>query len=383
MESKEKLLSFLTRAISQKTLKKLILSRANDKAVIRTEARPITIKYLPHIQLETFLTDGKAIHENLPADSAAEIISEKFISGYRQLNLITTGGSAEAKISSKGKLAVIGSIGEGEAVASAEHNKRKSNILSEGTRYDFLVLLGVTDENGVIFDKKRAKFRQIDRFLHYINDIYNKLPQKGELFVLDLCCGKSYLTFAAYWFLTEVKKRGVSMIGADLKRDVIEFCSGAAEKLGYGGLKFICCDITAYAPDKKPNLVLSLHACDTATDIVLTTAARLEADVILSTPCCHHQMMNDLKPESKLGTLLSPIMEHSLLKQKLCVALTDAIRCKRLQAEGYSVDVTELIDPENTPKNLLIRAFKRASFGEREREAYLRELKELESLIIY
>ncbi len=371
----------LSAAISEKTLKKITLSKPADKKIIRSECRPIVIKYLPHIQVETFLSDGKAIHENIPESAAAIKLTELFISSYRQINIMTTGGNAEAMISSKGKLTVIGKLGGGSAVAPASHDKNKNNILKEGNRYGFLVELGVTDGEGRIFDRKRAKFRQIDRFLHYINDIYEKLPKSGELFGLDLCCGKSYLTFAAYWFLTEVKHRNLEMIGADLKSDVIEFCSETSKKLGYKGLKFICCDISEYAPEKKPNLVLSLHACDVATDIVLNTAARLNADVILSTPCCHHQMMNDLRLGSRLGTLLSPIMEHSLLKQKLCVALTDAIRCKRLQAEGYAVDVTELIDPENTPKNLLIRAVKRASFKKEEREKLLKELNDLEGLI--
>lgn len=152
--------------------------------------------------------------------------------------------------------------------------------------------------------------------------------------------------------------REVSMVGADLKADVIAFCSDTAQKLGCSGLSFVCCDIMKFVPERSPDLVLSLHACDTATDIVLTTAARLGAKVILSTPCCQHQLMNDLKPDSPLGSALMPVMEQSLLKQKLCVALTDALRCKRLEAAGYSVTVTELIDPEDTPKNLLIRAVK-------------------------
>lgn len=176
------------------------------------------------------------------------------------------------------------------------------------------------------------------------------LPREGRLYVLDLCCGKSYLTFAAYWYLTSVMGREVSMVGADLKADVIAFCSDTAQKLGCSGLSFVCCDIMKFVPERSPDLVLSLHACDTATDIVLTTAARLGAKVILSTPCCQHQLMNDLKPDSPLGSALMPVMEQSLLKQKLCVALTDALRCKRLEAAGYSVTVTRAYRPGGHPE---------------------------------
>lgn len=315
-------------------------------------------KSSPFIQCETFTSDGKALHKNIPLAEAADYLAGTLGTQYRQMNIMTTGGDAEARVSSKGKLTVSGSPGVGQRIEPASHDREKHHILTEGTVYDYLVALNVTDSDGRVFDRRRAKFRQIDRFLQYISDIYPRLPREGRLYVLDLCCGKSYLTFAAYWYLTSVMGREVSMVGADLKADVIAFCSDTAQKLGCSGLSFVCCDIMKFVPERSPDLVLSLHACDTATDIVLTTAARLGAKVILSTPCCQHQLMNDLKPDSPLGSALMPVMEQSLLKQKLCVALTDALRCKRLEAAGYSVTVTELIDPEDTPKNLLIRAVK-------------------------
>lgn len=375
MEQKDRLLQSLASAIDGRSLKKLVLSRPTDKNVIRTEGKLIELKGELHLQLETFTADGKAYHENLPAPLAAETVLKRFAS-YRQLNLIATAGSLEAKISSKGKLLVSGKLGHGESVTVGSHDHDKSNILKEGNVYPFLVSLGVTDEKGRVFDKKRSKFRQIDRFLHYINDVYSHLRCGGELYVLDLCCGKSYLTFAAYWFLTEVKGRTVKMIGADLKSDVIEYCSSQSKALGYGGLEFICCDILKFVPERRPDLVLSLHACDIATDIVLTTAAKLGADVILSTPCCQHQINSQLNTASELGKILSPVLEHSLIKQKLAVALTDALRCKRLEASGYAVDVTELIDPENTPKNLMIRAY-RTQVGQRARQKHLDEFRAL------
>lgn len=357
MDHQARLNSILNRVLSSGTLKKITLSKPIDRSVLRTECREITVKNEVCLQAETFTADGKAFHKNIPITKAVEFLTDS-LENYRQMNIMTTGGNAEARISSKGKLTVLGNPTGGEKLTPTSHDREKQHILTDGTPYGFLIALGVTDNDGRVFDKRRAKFRQIDRFLQYIRDIYPRLPRDGRLYVLDLCCGKSYLTFAAYWYLTEVMGREVKMVGADLKSDVITFCSETAKCLGYSGLSFVCCDILKFVPERTPDLVLSLHACDIATDIVLTTAARLGAKVILSTPCCQHQMMNELKPTSKIGAELLPIMEQSLLKQKLCVALTDALRCKRLEASGYSVTVTELIDPEDTPKNLLIRAIK-------------------------
>ncbi len=372
MDPKEKLISSLNTSLNGGTLKKLVLSRPSDKKILRTEGRLYNKEGFV-LQLASYLSDGKVLHTNIPASEAAERILS-MLDDYRQLNLLTTGGDLEARLSSKGKLLVSGKIGQGETV-DLSHDRKKQVFLRDGEAYPFLIALGVSDEKGRVFDKKRSKFRQIDRFLHYIDDIYPKLPQ-GELYVLDLCCGKSYLTFAAYWFLTEIKDRKVKMVGADLKEDVISCCSSVAEKVGFDGLSFVCCDIFKFEPERRPDLVLSLHACDIATDIVLTNAARLGAEVILSTPCCQHEINSQLNTKSELGKALSPVLEHSLIKQKLAVALTDALRCKRLEASGYSVDVTELIDPENTPKNLLIRAV-RTQMSERKREAARKEFDSL------
>lgn len=372
MEPREKLIGMLKQVLEGNTLKKAILSRPADKSILRAEARLFEKKGHTLLQIETFLADGKALHRNLAVSEAPEALIAE-LGNYRQLNVLTTGGDIEARLSSKGKLLVSGKLRDGDAVSVASHDHDKQTILKEGNRYDFLVKLGVTDETGRTYDRKRAKFRQIDRFLQYVSEIYPRLPKGGELYALDLCCGKSYLTFAVYWCLTAVKGRSVRLVGADRKADVITYCQEVASELRYDGLSFRCCDINEFVPDRRPDLVLSLHACDIATDIVLTTAARLGAEVILSTPCCQHQVNSQLSTASSLGKELVPLLEHSLLKQKFAVALTDALRCKRLQASGYTVDVTELIDPENTPKNMMIRAI-RTPMSEREkqkhREAY-------------
>ena len=237
---------------------------------------------------------------------------------------------------------------------SAVNNREKKYIL-DGTE-PFLNYLGVSDKNGRVYDKKQSKFRQINRFLELIRDVEDKLP-KGSIRICDLCCGKSYLSFAVYHYFANVKGIPTHMTGIDLKPDVIEHCSATAKALGFDGLEFICGDIREYQTDSRPSLVISLHACDIATDIVLEKAAEWQTEVILSTPCCHHELNHTISCEA-----LSFITDYSMLRQKLCDAATDALRLKRLEAHGYSTVALELIDPDETPKNIMLRAVRKRNF---------------------
>ena len=200
-------------------------------------------------------------------------------------------------------------------------------------------------------DKKLPKLRQINRFLEYIRDIDEKIPKNDVLYIADLCCGKSYLSFAVYYYFSAIKKRKVTMYCVDLKPDVIAYCADVASKVGFNGMKFTCGDVSAFEPEHKPELVVSLHACDTATDLVLDKASGWQTKVILATPCCHHEMNHNLNCPT-----LSFIAEHSMLRQKFCDAATDALRAKKLESFGYTVDAVELVDPDDTPKNILLRA---------------------------
>ncbi|MBO5273365.1 MAG: SAM-dependent methyltransferase [Clostridia bacterium] len=353
MEQKQQQIqTILTDTISAGSLKKLILSKPQDKSVLKTTGRLLTIGGETVLQLESFMRDGKALHRNIKAAEAAAEIAAMLPDCYRQLNILTTGGDCEVLSSAKGKITVINRIkSTGEAVAPRSHDRKKHHILDEASRYDFLIELGVEDANGRVIDRKRSKFRQINRFLELLDDVYHELPSEGELCVCDLCCGKSYLTFAVYYYLTSIKARKIRMYGVDLKTDVIEYCAAAAKRLGFDDLHFICGDITLFEPDIPCNLVISLHACDIATDIVLAKAIGMQAKVILSTPCCHHEMMHQIDCPP-----LAFIEKHSILKQKLCDAATDALRALRLESEGYKVSALELIDPEETPKNVMLRA---------------------------
>lgn len=346
----------LSYIIDNQTLVRLTLSKCQDPAVLRTTGRLIRLKDGVYLALESFLSDGKAVQKNIPADQAVDALLALIPSQYKQMNIRTTGGDCEIKVSKKGKVSVIDRIRrEVTAAADLEHDREKQYILPADKPVDFLIALGVQDKDGRIFDKKRSKFRQINRFLEMVADVEPHIVTGDQLYILDLCCGKSYLSFAVYYYFTRIRGLDVVMDCVDLKQDVIAYCTDVAQKLGYTGLHFAAGDIRDFPIRRTPDLTVSLHACDIATDIVLAKGIDSGSRVILSTPCCHHEMMHQLKPRGKATDLL---MEHSILKQKFADAATDALRCKVLQINGYEVSALELIDPEETPKNVLIRAVK-------------------------
>ena len=347
----------LTYVTETKTLRKLTLSKCVDSNTLRATGRLIEIKGVPHLALETFYADGKVRQTNIPISEAPDTIAALIPEQYKQMNIAATSGDCEVKVSKKGKITVINRIKKVAIVSvDLKHNRQKQYIIPADEPVDFLIALGVQDPSGFIYDKKRAKFRQINRFLEIVADVESSIITGDELYILDLCCGKSYLSFAVYYYFTVIRGCKVTMDCVDLKKDVIEYCTSVAEKLNYSGLHFVAGDIRDFPVRRTPDLTVSLHACDIATDIVLAKGIDSGSRVILSTPCCHHEMMHQLKPT---GAFTDFLLEHSILKQKLCDAATDALRCKVLEINGYDVTALELIDPEETPKNVLIRGIKR------------------------
>lgn len=346
----------------KEALKKAIFSKSKDKNITKIV---LTIKNIAGkrcLQAESFHSDNKAKHENISLDSSALLRVCELVDSCMQVNLITTSGECEYKSSKSGKITLIGvnalinkMNSENISTVEIKGNNNEKKHLIDGSA-PFLQYLGVSDKNGRIYDKKQSKFRQINKFVENVRDIYPHLNQNGTLVVYDLCCGKSYLSFAVYHYLKNVMGRDVKMYGVDLKSDVIEYCNKVANEVHFDGLEFFCGDITKYECKEKPDLVISLHACDIATDIVLDKAIMEEAKVILSTPCCHHELNHTINCKS-----LSFVTEYSMLRQKLCDAATDALRLKRLEANNYSCVAVELIDPEETPKNILLRAIKKPS----------------------
>lgn len=359
----------LVLAARKGALRKAVFSRSKDKKIIKAVMSPITLGDNLCLQTEYFHADNKATHKNIPLNESSDALIIEMTGNFCQVNVLTSVGDCEYKESSKGKTVLLGGDkierklenAAAMSVAKVSNNREKKYIL-DGSE-PFLAHLGVADKNGRVFDKKQSKFRQINRFLELVRDVEDKLPE-GEIRICDLCCGKSYLSFAVYHYFANVKKYKVRMTGIDLKPDVIEHCSSVAAALGFDGLDFVCGDIKEYHTDEIPSLVISLHACDIATDIVLEKAAEWKTDVILSTPCCHHELNHSIKCDA-----LSFITDYSMLRQKLCDAATDALRLKRLEAHGYSVAALELIDPDETPKNIMLRAVKKKSFNPYSRDA--------------
>ncbi len=359
-------------------LKKLIFSQPKEKKnaeVLKVSGRLCAHRGQKLLALEYTLRGDTVAQRNLR--SGEEILCEArtLAESFSQIDLLTTAGDAELRRTKSGKLAALGvdklwrKLSGEESVASAAFDRlenEKRRILTGGE--DFLIRLGVSDAGGRVHDKKQGKFRQINRFLEYLEEVYPALPEEGRLTVYDLCCGKSYLSFAVYYYLTARKGREVDMLCMDLKQDVIRFCEGEARALGYTGMRFETGDVRTVSG--SPDLVVSLHACDLATDIVLDAATSLGAKVILSTPCCHRYLNGRVRAEQ-----LSFVTRYPQLSNKLCEALTDGLRLLRLKAAGYDVSATELVDPEDTPKNTLLRAIKRRERDEQAAKEYERTLR--------
>ncbi len=341
-------------------LRKITFSGAKDKSVLRGEGSPVKVGDGVIWRITRYLADGKAIHENYKTEEMAETVVS-MLEYFSQFHLHGMEGQFDCRVTKKGKILLSDTIKRQAKAEALEHNRKKQYILDSYECRDFLSALGVCDENGRVFEKKMAKFRQINKFLEIVRDVYPEMPQEGDLMVCDLCCGKSYLTFAVYYYLTAICHRTLTIYGVDRKQDVIEYCDGIARKLGFDGMQFVAGDILEFEMPRKPDMVISLHACDIATDIVLAGACRFGAKVILSTPCCHHEMFQQSK-KNEPGEL-SFLMEHSILRQKFCTAATDALRALRLEAEGYKVDAFELIDPEETPKNVILKAVYKNTHG--------------------
>ena len=335
------------------TLKNAVMAAPIDGDVtkIRLEIRRIGEKVM--VQAEFSMTEGRVKQQNMDCDAVTDFICRNF-KDFKRAELNDSGGTASLMKSKKGKITLItkGKIGEGTAVKARGNNREKQYILTG--KEEFLAHLGLTDNNGRIYDKKQSKFRQINKFLENLRDVVKYLPSKGVIRVADLCCGKSYLSFAVYHYLTVCLERQVCMTCMDLKESVMEYCRDVALKCNFDGMQFEAGDVSLYSPSEKPHLVVSLHACDIATDIVLDRGITLSADVILSTPCCHRDLSRKLQCSE-----LDFIASHSILKSKFCDAATDALRILRLEACGYNCTAIELIDPDDTPKNVLIRAIRR------------------------
>lgn len=342
------------------TLIRVILSNPSSKdGVIKICARPMLKNKSLLFQIEEY-TKTQVFHKNLTAGDAGSYLTGKLSSdtssqtaSFKNALVETKSFTANVLVSKKGTITIKKKVNASakQPKISLSHNRKKKYILEEGIPVPFLIDLGVMTQNGNIVNAHYDKFRQINRFLEYIEDILPSLPTGRELRILDFGCGKSYLTFAIYYYLKVLKGYPVRITGLDLKEDVIRHCNELAVKYGYDKLEFLCGDIAYYDGCSQVDMVVTLHACDTATDYALAKAVGWGAKVILSVPCCQHELNKQMKND-----LLSPVLHYGILKERMAALMTDGLRAQILEANGYRTQILEFIDMAHTPKNLLIRA---------------------------
>ena len=358
-------LKILLQKILNKDLQQIILSNSRQPEQIqKVKIRPVLIREELLFQ-ETAYRGTQVFHENFPAEQMTDRICTALQEQFRQGEFTAKGLKATALISKKGKLTLkvknSGNTsntgtdeGSEEGLQALAHNRTKHYILEEGRPVDFLVGLGVQTPDGRVTKARFDKFRQINRYLEFIEDVIDELPKDRTIRIIDFGCGKSYLTFAMYYYLHELQHRDIQVTGLDLKTDVIKHCNELAEKLGYDRLKFERGDISTYEGTDVADMVVTLHACDLATDYAIDKAVKWGARVILAVPCCQHELNRQIQ----CGPL-KPVLKYGIIKERMAALLTDALRANLLEQQGYETQILEFIDMEHTPKNLLIRAVKK------------------------
>ncbi len=367
MEQKEKehLIRIAETYLDENLLRIVISNPMTKQDVSKVKIRPLLIKGSLLFQAEE-LAGNQAFHKNLSAEECAGYLMDLLDGRLRQLELESRKGQVRILVSKKGALSIKEKRQQPKMEAAplvSEHNRQKSYILKEGTPVPFLVDLGVMTEEGKIVKSRYDKFRQINRFLEFIEDILPRLYSDRENVIIDFGCGKSYLTFAMYYYLRELKGYSIRVIGLDLKQTVIDDCNRLKNKYGYDKLDFYHGDIASYEGVNHVDMVVTLHACDTATDYALAKAVRWGASVILSVPCCQHELNKQMKNEQ-----MAPVFQYGLIKERLAALYTDALRAEILENNGYRTQILEFIDMEHTPKNILIRAVKQGDKKDNRKE---------------
>lgn len=316
----------------------------------------------------------KIIHENIKLDKAIDIIANLANNDFRQCIIKMKSGDITILVSKNNRITILSNKTKnassekstnnqlddinrgnfsGHDLSHLVHNKKKNYILEEGTPVNFLIDLGIMNDEGIVVKRRYDKFRQINRYLEFVRDIIKNLDTTREVTIVDFGCGKSYLTYALYYYLVELQKIDANIIGLDLKEDVIKRCNSLAQKYGYSKLNFYKGDIVDFDKLDSVDMVVTLHACDVATDYAIEKAIKWNADVIMVVPCCQHEVNKTIS-----SSLLAPALKYGIIKERISALLTDSIRANILESLGYDTDIMEFVDIENTPKNLLIRASK-------------------------
>ena len=350
--------ALLTDLFEDLSLTRAVLSKPRDRRLpAKVTVEPVQLRHELVFQFTAQLAE-RVTHDNLAPDEARERLG-LLLADYGQ-GLLQTPEADWQVLGEK----VLRRPPTGKAGAR-DHDRRKQYLLDEGTPVPFLVELGVMTPDGTVRRSRYDKFRQVNRFLELVDDVVPSLRRDGTLRIVDFGCGKSYLTFAIHHLLTEIRGREVEIVGLDLKADVIEACSALADRAGAGGLRFEQGDIASYEAGDRVDLVVSLHACDTATDEALAQAVRWKADAILAVPCCQKEAYRQLE-----SSLLAPLLRHGLAKERFAALVTDTLRAQLLELHGYRAQLVEFVSLEHTAKNVLIRAVKATPAGVEARRAY-------------
>lgn len=330
-------------------IKGTISNPRNNSKYIKGYIRPVEIKENSMMQIELF-TKTQSFAHNYNYDEFSEIINTIMLDSFFQLNIITNEYNYSFKYTKKNHL-LSNKIKNKEikTLLNVSHNKQKKYILNDGNIIPPFVDLGVMTQDGKIVPSYYDKYRQINRFLEIIDDTIKDFKEK-ELNIIDFGCGKSYLTFIVYYYLVNIKKIKTNIIGLDLKADVIKKCNEIAKNYGYNSLNFEIGDISLYKPHFRVDLIITLHACDVATDYAMYHAIKLHSKYLLSVPCCQHEINNQIKKSSSF------LASYGIVKERMSALLTDTIRAKLLEYSGYNVDILEFVDFDASPKNLLVRA---------------------------
>lgn len=339
--------------LSEEIIKVVISNKANKDIEYNkiNIALKVNNKGKKYYQIEKF-TDKQVFHENIEAYDLEKTIINLVNNNYKQLSAWSSNFTFDLKISKKGKVFLGKKKSNNENLVNKSHNKEKNYILKEGMIIEPLIDLGVFTKEGKVVNSKYDKYKQINRFIEIIDDEIKKNNYK-ELTILDFGCGKSYLTFVLYYYFVEIKNIKVKMIGLDLKADVIKKCNEIAKRYKYDNLHFELGDINGYKYENKVDMVITLHACDTATDYALYNAIKWNAKMIFSVPCCQHEFNSQINPES-----LSIFSKYGIIQERVSALMTDAVRGNLLEAVGYKTQLLEFIDIAHSPKNILIRASK-------------------------
>ena len=343
---------------------------SKDEEYNKITVRPVIIKNKPCFQAERF-KNNQVFHLNTSAEELSELLENAF-KKYGQICFFKAGTTITFSVSANGKIKKSVAKNNLKAKASDnENNRKKEYIFNEGENIPALVDLGVFTPDFKIVKAKYDKFKQINRFIEIVNDAFVN-DTRESVTILDFGCGKSYLTFIIYYYFREIKKKNVKIIGYDLKKDVVENCNKIAEKYGYDNLKFVVSDVTRdVLYNEHIDMVISLHACDTATDFALNYAIQKNVKYIFSVPCCQHEVNKEIKKGGDFDLLL----KHGLIKERMSALLTDSIRAGILEDMGYSVDVLEFVDFSHSPKNIMLRAKKTKKQTDKNRKQ-VKELQE-------